>query len=176
MSDCTDYTLTPPQAAELSGFAQAPLSDRIDVLTRYAREHGAERLVELFAQFIGLANSVAANCRNMTDLVLIGELGMHPDKFDSLNLPTIVGACQGVMLAARCDAAGACEGCAYRVGSMANQSPMATSDAAYMAFDQKGFMCHAETDESGRPTKVCVGHAKAFKEHGGVFDEFEVFA
>ncbi|WP_426237391.1 hypothetical protein [Pseudomonas sp. TWP3-2] len=163
MSECTDYTMTTQQAADVTALVGVPLAGRISLLTDYCNEHGSERLVELFAQFIGMANAVADNCRNMTDLVLIGELGMHPDRFDSLNLPTVLGACQGVVLAAQCDPAGACEGCAYRVGSMANQSPMATSDAAYMAFDQRGFMCHAETDDRGNPTKVCVGHAKAFK-------------
>lgn len=99
----------------------------------------------------------------MTDLVLITEMGMHPDKFDSINLPTIVGSCQGVMLTAQCDTARACEGCAYRLSTMTNQSPIATLDAAYMDFDQRGFMCHAEVDERGNQLKVCVGHAKVCK-------------
>lgn len=163
MSGHTDYTMTPRQAEDIASLANLPLAGRVRGLTEYCEKHGVESLVELFAQFIGMASSVADNCRDMTDLVLISELGMHPDKFDSVNLPTILGACQGVALAAQCDPAGACEGCAYRLGSMANQSPMATSDAAYMSFDQKGFMCHAETDDRGNPTKVCVGHAKAFK-------------
>lgn len=167
MSGHTDYTMTPRQAEDMALLANLPLAGRIRGLADYCEQHGVESLVELFAQFVGMANSVADNCRNMTDLVLISELGMHPDRFDSVNLPTIAGACQGVMLAAQCDPAGACEGCAYRIGSMANQSPMATSDAAYMSFDQKGFMCHAETDDRGSPTKVCVGHAKAFKCAGG---------
>jgi len=163
MSEYTDYTMTPRQAEDMAVLANLPLAGRTRELTEYCAQHGVESLVELFAQFVGMANSVADNCRNMTDLVLISELGMHPDKFDSVNLPTILGACQGVALAAQCDPAGACEGCAYRQGSMANQSPIATSEAAYMAFDQKGFMCHAETDDRGNPTKVCVGHAKAHK-------------
>lgn len=159
----TDYSMTPQQASKILGLAQVALPDRQQMLAHYAATHGQEQLLELFAQFIGMANSVAENCGHMTDLVLITEMGMHPDKFDSINLPTIVGACQGVMLAAQCDTAGACEGCAYRLGTMANQSPVATSDAAYMSFDQRGFMCHAEVDERGHPLKVCVGHAKACK-------------
>lgn len=166
MTTNTAYSLTPEQATEVAALAESAVDERIARLTRYAGEHGAAAVIELLAQVIGMANSVAENARQMTDLVLISELGMHPDRFDSINLPTLVGACQGVLLAAQCDPEGACAGCAYRLGTMANQSPIATTDAAYMSFDQRGFMCHAETDEHGEPTKVCVGHAKATPKPG----------
>lgn len=167
MSEETEYSMTPGQALLLSKAAKAPLKDRRAILESYAFTHGHEALLELFSQFVGMANSVAENCREMTDLVLITEMGMNPDRFDSINLPTITGACQGVMLAARCDPTGACHGCAYRMGSIANQSPMATTEAAYMSFHQKGFMCHEELDDQLNGTKVCVGHAKAFKNDAG---------
>ncbi|MFJ7794544.1 hypothetical protein [Pseudomonas sp. NPDC096950] len=170
MSEVTEYSMTPEQALFLSKVAQAHLQERRALFRSYAATQGYEGLLDLFAQFVGMANSVAENCREMTDLVLITEMGMNPDKFDSINLPTLHGACQGVMLAARCDPTGACHGCAYRLGSIANQSPMATSEAAYMSFDKKGFMCHAELDEALIPTKVCVGHARAFKADAGNHD------
>lgn len=157
----TEYSLTPEQASSVASLAQAPLPDRIAALQKYANEHGTGAVIELFAHVVGMANSVSENARQMTDLVLISELGMHPDRFDSVNLPTLLGACQGVLLAAQCDPEGACAGCAYRLGTMANQSPIATTDAAYMSFDQRGFMCHAEVGVHGEPTKVCIGHAKA---------------
>jgi hypothetical protein len=163
MTANAEYSMTPADATDLMEFAQLDLPKRREALGRYAQQHGPERLVEMFAQFIGMANSVAANCSEMSDIVLITECGVHPDKFDSVNLPTIIGACQGVLLAGKCDPTGTCYGCAYRLGSIANQSPIATSDADHMAFDQKGFMCHADLDESGDPIKVCVGHAKANK-------------
>lgn len=164
MSEPTDYVLTPLQASYLSRCSKSSPEERKRLLEDYRATHGTEQLVDLFTQFVGMANSVVENCRQMTDLVLITECGVHPDRFDSLNLPTIIGACQGIELAAGCDPAGACDGCAYRLGSIANQSPMATSDAAFMAFNQKGFMCHAETDDRDNPVRVCVGHAKAFKQ------------
>ncbi|MFJ3487132.1 hypothetical protein ACIPL1_27490 [Pseudomonas sp. NPDC090202] len=171
MAECTDYALTPEQAATVAAIVQVPFQQRVSMLADYARDHGTNQLVWLFAQFMGMANSVVDNCRNMTDLVMVCELNVNPDRFDSVNLPTILGACQGVELAAGCDPAGACEGCAYRLGTMANQSPIATSDAAFMSFNQKGFMCHAETDERGNATKVCIGHAKAFKQRESEHDE-----
>lgn len=165
MAPNSEYSMTPADASTLMDVATLDLAMRREALDLYLQRNGADSLVELFAQFIGMANSVAENCAEMSDTVLIVECGIHPEKFDSVNLPTIIGACQGVMLAGRCDPSGACYGCAYRLGSIANQSPMATSDAEHMAHDQKGLMCHADLDEAGEPTKVCVGHAKANKSH-----------
>lgn len=163
MSENAEYSMTPADATDLAAMVTLDLAGRREALGRYVQQQGAVRLVELFAQFIGMANSVAANCAEMSDMVLITECGVHPDKFTSVNLPTILGACQGVVLAGKCDPAGACYGCAYRLGSIANQSPIATADADYMAHDQTGFLCHAYVDELGEPTRVCVGHAKANK-------------
>lgn len=156
-----EYSMTPDDAMDIAGIAQLDLAMRRTALSAYLERHGQDRLVELLAQFIGMANAVAENCGEMSDQVLIEECGVHPDKFDRVNLPTIIGACQGVLIANKCDPAGACYGCAYRLGSIANQSPITTSDAEYKADDRKGFMCHADLDERGEPTKVCVGHAKA---------------
>ncbi|AZF37360.1 hypothetical protein C4J88_2577 [Pseudomonas sp. R4-39-08] len=50
---------------------------------------------------------------------LILKCGVHPDKFAGVNLPSIIGACQGVMIANKCDPVGAGHGCAYRLGSIA---------------------------------------------------------
>ncbi|WP_154912210.1 hypothetical protein [Pseudomonas fluorescens] len=150
-------------ATDLASIAQFDLAMRREALTSYLQRNGSLRLVEFMAQLIGMANSVAANCSEMSDQVLITECGVHPDKFTSANLPTIIGACQGVQIASKCDPRGACHGCAYRLGSIANQSPITTSDAEAMAHDRKGFMCHAYLGGDGEPTKVCVGHAKAAK-------------
>lgn len=159
-----EYTMTNTDALWLIPIAQADEGQRIAQLSEYARLNGELRLIELFAQFIGMANSVIENCAAMSDQVLIEECGVHPDKFTSVNMPTILGALQGVVLASSCEPAGACHGCAYRLGSIANQSPIATADAAYMAFNSKGFMCHAYDDDAGEPTRVCVGHARACKQ------------
>lgn len=163
MTENTDYSMTPTDAMEMAGIAALDLGKRREALSLYLDRNDPQRLIEMFAQFIGMANSVAANCAEMSDEVLILECGVHPDRFDSVNLPTIVGACQGVIIASKCEPTGTCHGCAYRLGSIANQSPIATSDADYVAYDKKGFMCHAFVDEFGEPTKVCVGHAKANK-------------
>ncbi len=164
MTENTDYSMSPADAELIAALCKHDLGARRSMTKAVAEQFGVERLVELLAQFIGMANSVAANCGAMSDMVLIEECGVHPDKFDSVNLPTILGACQGVLLAGKCDPAGACYSCAYRLGSPANQSPIATSDAEFKSGEPRGFMCHAHLDERGEPTKVCVGHAKANKQ------------
>lgn len=161
MAENTEYSMAPDDALLLAGIGQHGLSARRAMIQALLDQYGAQKLVEILAQFIGMANSVAANCAEMSDTVLINECGVHPDKFESVNLPTIFGACQGVQIASKCDPAGACHGCAYRLGSIANQSPITTSDAEFMAHDRKGFMCHADLDERGEPLRACVGHAKA---------------
>lgn len=160
----TDYDIAPTVALELAGIVKIGLERRIELLTALLHSRGEKSLIEAFADFIGMANSVVENCAAMSDQVLIEECGVHPDKFTSVNMPTILGALQGVLLASSCEPAGACHGCAYRLGSIANQSPIATLDAAYMAFNSKGFMCHAYIDHAGEPTRVCVDHARACKQ------------
>lgn len=161
MSSCTDYSMSVDDARLIAGMSQYDLETRRDMLGAVLVTEGPGRLVEMLAQLIGMANSVAENSKEITDSVLISEYGAHPERVEGINLPSIIGACQGVQLAAKCDPAGACYGCAYRLGSVANQSPIATSDAEYVAENARGFGCHAETDTHGNATKVCVGHAKA---------------
>lgn len=156
-----EYSMSRDDATDLAGIAQFAFEMRRETLTVYLQRNGSQRLVELMAQLVGMANSVAENCAEMSGQVLIEECGVPPDKFERVNLPTIIGACQGVLSVSKCDPKGACHGCAYRLGSIANQSPITTCDAEFMAHDRKGFMCHAHLDEVGDPTKVCVGHAKA---------------
>ncbi|MFJ5297437.1 hypothetical protein ACIQAL_13040 [Pseudomonas sp. NPDC088368] len=160
----TEYRMSPRVALELAGIVQFDPAKRVELLAEFLERNGEHNLIEFFSQFIGMANSVVANCAEMSDQVLIEECGVHPDRFTSVNMPTIIGACQGVVLASLCDPKGACHGCAYRLGSIANQSPIATSDAAYKAHDPKGFLCHAYMDETGEPRRACVGHAKANKQ------------
>ncbi len=90
----------------------------------------------------------------MTDLVFITELGMHPDKFDGINLATIVGACQGVILAAQA----AHTGWGLWPINPRSQPQMPRT----WSWRPRGDV-PAEVDERENRLKVCVGHAKAWK-------------
>jgi hypothetical protein len=152
-----DYALTDGQSDALSGAVLLPVDLRREILAKLPKA----ALVELFAQFIGLANSVVANNREMIELAGIISGEMHPDKAHQINLPTIFGALVGAKLANAAATDKVCAGCAYRLGTPANQSPVTTCDADWC---DKGsgydFMCHEDLDESGNPTHICRGHGR----------------
>lgn len=163
MSAPTDYTMTAAQASELAGVVLVPADLRTQALRRYAATHGTDALAELAAQLIGAANSVVANCREMAEILLIDH-GVHPYSAEKVNFPSLYGAMGGVMLASGTKQDGLCHGCAYRLGTVANQCASTTSDALSCAQDAQDFMCHEKLDSRGNPTKQCVGHARATKQ------------
>lgn len=160
-SPAIDYDI-PTSAVDLLTLATtATGDDREQILIALAQRVGPRHLARLFAQFIGLANSVVANNREMLELHLITELHEHPHTAEKIHLPTVAAALEGIKLAQDVDASKVCHGCAYRLGSVANQSPIATADAAHCAEPgELAFHCHADLDENMQPTKVCVGWAQ----------------
>lgn len=163
MADQTDYTLTTADADELSAMVLMPHEYRAKLLRRYIREHGQAALINLFSQTIGLANSVVANNREFIELAGIIEGTLHPHNAHQVNLPTMFGALSGVGLANSVDQTKTCGGCAYRLGSCANQSPITTTDASWCLSEGDDFLCHERVDSKGEPHKLCVGHAQKAK-------------
>lgn len=153
------YHLSIDQADTLKGVVLVDEDLRHLILERYVRERGQPALVRLFSQFIGLANSVVANNREMIEMFAITECGLYPHDARKVNLPTLFGALLGVDLATGVNQRKACGGCAYRIGTPANQSPITTCDAEYCADEGTQFMCHEHMDPNGEPTRRCVGHA-----------------
>jgi hypothetical protein len=155
-----DYQLSDADAETLKGIVLLPDEFRRRLLAKLPKAD----LVHLFSQMIGLANSVVANNREMIELegIISGEL--HPDKAHEINLPTLFGALCGVALANAVDGNKTCGGCAYRLGTPANQSPVTTCDADWC--DKGGghdFMCHEDLDDSGNPKHICRGYAQIVK-------------
>lgn len=164
---CAPYRLTVAEAEWLKGLVSIPTADtRGALLARYAAEHGAEAVLGLFAEFVGLARSVQENTREMVNLLGWMSGDTHPDSSEGANLPTLFGALCGVELAARVVQRKTCNGCAFRLGAIANQSPITTDDAAYCVEDRTRFMCHERglDPETGAPTKLCAGYAQARRE------------
>lgn len=156
------YKLSPTQAAFLSGLVAMSPEERRDALFKFfPGTHPG--LAEMVCEFIGLAASVPESCREMVELILITEGRMHPHSAEKVNLPTVLGALQGVALAAGVDQSKLCEGCAFRIGTPANQSPSTTEDAHYCLGENPHFMCHMELDSRGEPTKACAGYAIRMK-------------
>lgn len=159
--DCTSYALSLADASELAGLVLVDHDIRIQLLERYLNLHSVLELMNLFSQFVGMANSVVENGREMTEIILITEGGMWPNQAEKANLPTMFGACNGVKLAAEIDPAKTCPGCAFRLGTPANQSPCTTDDADWCGNPgASAFMCHEDLDDKGEPTKGCAGFAQ----------------
>jgi hypothetical protein len=159
-----DYRLSLMEADALAVASLLPADMRAEIFRRYAKEHGSEALIQMVSQFVGLANSVVANNREMIELAGIIEGTLHPERSDQINLPTIFGALMGVRLANAVpqNQRGMCGGCAYRLGTPANQSPSTTADAVWC--EEPGqFMCHEDLNAKGEPAHACRGHARATK-------------
>jgi hypothetical protein len=166
MSDkqrAADYSFSADEAKALMGITLLPNDLRHRALVAFMQERSVHALIQAFAQFIGLANSVVENNREMVELILITEGGMHPHTVEKANLPTIFGALNGVILTDGVDQTKTCGGCAYRLGTPANQSPCTTVDADWCAKTEDKFLCHQDLDHKGNPTRKCTGFTQARK-------------
>jgi hypothetical protein len=159
----TKYNLTDAEAELVAALALIPADVRVDLLRRHADKHGAEAVLRLFAQVVGAANSVIANCREMAELHAVVSGIIHPERAHQLNMPTLAGAMAGVKLANTVKPKSLCEGCAYRLGTPANQSPPTVEDAGWSVDCNEDFLCHVRVDELERPSQVCAGHAQAVR-------------
>lgn len=159
------YSITPTDAAMLQRVAIVEPQLRPLLLRDYAERHGVDALAGLFGEFIGLANRLATNAVEQAELILITEGGMHPHEVEKLNGPSVIGALEGVKLAARADTSSKCGGCAFRLGSMANMSAVTTLDArGCIPPGEQPFMCHENMDANDQPTRACAGWAQARKQ------------
>jgi hypothetical protein len=108
-----------------------------------------------------MANSVVANCREMAELLLITEGGVNPYAAEKINMPTLWGALGGVTLAEGINQSLTCMGCAFRLGTIANQSPITTLDADDCGNPgEPEFFCHEDLNEAGQPVRGCSGFAQ----------------
>jgi hypothetical protein len=151
-----DYTPF-PQASMLAGMMNFDLDLRRELLASWSEREGQAALIEAFAQFIGLANSVVQNSHDFLEIMAIIHGDVTPYETEKINFPTTFGALMGVKLVEfGCEQA--CAGCAFRLGSAANQSPCTTADADWCGHPgEQAFMCHEDMDEKGEPTKICQG-------------------
>jgi len=168
MTPASEYALDADQAEALAGLAVLATSDRPEFIERLQQRHGPAWVVDLFAQAMAVANSVVEKNREMAEFVAITKGKMHPNQAERINLPTILGAALGAKNAINADTSVICEGCAFRLGSVANQCVSTQADVRYVELEgDSRFLCHMNgLDESGNPTKACPGWAK-FQKGGG---------
>ena len=156
----TDYAIAPQDAELLYGIATLPAIERKHALMAFTYRAGPQVIFDLFAQFIGLANSVASNAHEHAGNLLT-EFGVHPHTAEKINMPSILGALNGLVLVPGIDPAPLCHGCAFRKGSIANQCWPTTMDTEHCSEPgEVAFMCHEDIDEKGNPTTGCRGFAQ----------------
>lgn len=154
-----DYYLTIADASLLVDIIQKSDAERHAALLKLPKD----RLVWMFAEFIGLANAVVANNREMVELILIQENVVHPHRSHQVNLPTIAGALTGVENAALSGGADVCGSCAFRLGTVANQCETTAIDVSGCLDDDERFLCHEDVDDADRPKHSCRGWVAAMK-------------
>lgn len=157
----TDHNIHPDLARELHEIAAVPMDLRLPALRRLAVQIGTRAMVDLFGEFIGLANQVAYNaCEQAKDLlVLHGHVWPH--EAERVNMPCVLGALNGIVLAAGINPGPLCGGCAFRAGTVANQCLPTTEDADYCSTPgERPFLCHEAVDEHGNAISACRGFAQ----------------
>lgn len=150
------YHLSDDDALLLTALAISPRDMRLDILATKT----PYQVVALFVEFMGLANSVEINAREVAEYVLRDQGKLAPEVAKRINLPTVMGALMGVGLANGAgQARGTCKGCAYRHATPANQSHVTTGYA--LAAERGEFLCHERPEGGGDPDRICRGHARA---------------
>ncbi len=88
----TDHNIHPDLAKELRAIAAVPMDLRRPALRRLAAKIGNAAMVDLFGEFIGLANQVAFNaCEQAKDLLVL-QGHVWPHEAERINMPCILGA------------------------------------------------------------------------------------
>ena len=151
------YTITAKQQSRLAAaLVLAPKAPEEAALL-LGRMTKAE-LTDAFVQFLRLAASVEANARDTHEFYFIVDQDVHPHSVEQMNLPTLLGALKGATQCVQKETKGMCGGCAFRLGSIANQCLSTQVDTEFVAQERDRFMCHERMDEStGEPTHICAG-------------------
>lgn len=124
-------------------------------------ERSKDDLKKLLLQTVKLAESLSNNCGDWLKLSAIMDAKIHPYSADQLNVPTLRGALAAAVTVPIVEVAACCATCAFRVGSIANQTETVAEDV--MLSLQSGgdtFYCH---EGDGAPRTPCRGFVAAMK-------------
>ena len=159
----TDYRMNPELARQLADAALLPRDLRLMIARRILEQAsvGIDTASEIIADLLGMANSVVANCTEILKTESVARGWLHFNAVERINFPSMNGALMGVSLAAGVDPRKVCNGCAFRLGSVANQCSPTQHDARDAVAGEHVFMCHEDLDTRGKPTHGCRGFAQA---------------
>ena len=155
------YEFSQDDRYNLGALHLLPREHRITIMNKYLGTHGITALLNFFANYVGLTNSLLHNAEEMAIMTCITEGKMNPTSAEKINLPSLLGAFNGMALSSGTDQSKLCGTCAYRHGSIANQCLITVSDAISCQEGRDGhFMCHENLDDKGEPTQACAGYAQ----------------
>lgn len=143
----------------LMGAVGMPRDVMVEILEHHLGHRSAGHAIDVLTDFIIMARTVVENNRLMIEDFLVQEDVLHPHQASKINLPTLFGALNGLGLADGVDQDKLCSGCAYRIGSPANTSPVTTCDADWQQQNDDMFWCHKDMD-GDTPTRKCIGFLK----------------
>jgi len=152
--------LTKSQAALLS---PAALGTGQDETLRILKTASADELADMILGLVNLCNSVIANHDTMARTMVDVFGGTHPNQSEKINMPDLPGALTGIVMASAVDQEKTCETCAFRLGSIPNQSSSTMSDVLSCVDGEDDFMCHETIGEDGECGRTCKGYAQLLK-------------
>ncbi len=117
-------------------------------------------LKNLLLNVCKLAESISTNCRDWLETAAIIHGDIHPYSTEKLNIPTLLGALSSAVTVPRVDISNCCATCAFRVGSIANQTEAVAQDVLLALENGEVFYCH---DGEGAPKIACHGFVEAIK-------------
>lgn len=158
-----EYVLSEEAQTYINAICLMPPDMRLGLLTKFHAKVGTPALIEAFSGFIGMMNQLEYNMTESVKMFAVTECGTHSHEVSGLNLPSIMGAFNGLRIAVA-PTPKMCSSCAFRLGSVPNQSLCTTIDAKDCAKKAQRFMCHENMGiETGEPTKTCAGYAASLK-------------
>lgn len=161
----TSYRITSDDVNMLMGILSVPTDMRGEVMRLSLDGRSRDSIIELFAQFIGMCVSVEENATEMVEDYLVMEGIKHPCSYLNMNTPSLFGALMGIGNTVE-PTEGMCGGCAFRLGTKANQARITSIDAKDCSEDGDRFSCHEDLQDNGEPSRVCAGWAKKCAESG----------
>lgn len=123
-------------------------------------ERSSADLKHLLSEVCKLAESISSNCRDWLEIAGMIHGNIHPYTAEKLNAPTLRGALSSAVTVPRVDTSNCCPTCAFRVGSVANQTEAVAEDVMLSLESGETFYCHHGDDA---PKHACHGFVAAMQ-------------
>lgn len=144
---------------------ETPENNRLPKAGELLQSLNKDDLIKLVVNLVATGESYASACDEAVWLHLIGEGDYHPDSIHHLNLPSFKGALSGMaLLPYAVDDSKLCSTCAYRKGTLGNNSETTIGDVEHVIYHEGVFRCHKEVDKhgshactDGKALKACQG-------------------